>query len=66
MVVYLWREAGFVMIFYTSGLQNISPEYYEAALIDGASPFTMLRKDHPAAGKAHHRICAYVYDGQLL
>ena len=44
MVVYLWREAGFVMIFYTSGLQNISPEYYEAALIDGASPFTMLRK----------------------
>ena len=44
MVVYLWREAGFVMIFYTSGLQNISPEYYEAALIDGASPLTMLRK----------------------
>lgn len=44
MVVYLWREAGFVMIFYTSGLQNISQEYYEAARIDGASAWTMLRK----------------------
>ena len=44
MLVYLWREAGFVMIFYTSGLQNISEEYYEAALIDGASPWMMLRK----------------------
>lgn len=44
MLVYLWREAGFVMIFYTSGLQNISPEYYEAATLDGASPWTVLRK----------------------
>ncbi len=44
MLVYLWRESGFVMIFYTSGLQNISPEYYEAARIDGASAFTMLRR----------------------
>ena len=44
MVVYLWREAGFVMIFYTSGLQNISQEYYEAARIDGASAWTTLRK----------------------
>lgn len=44
MVVYLWREAGFVMIFYTSGLQNISHEYYEAARIDGASPWTTLRR----------------------
>ncbi len=44
MVVYLWREAGFVMIFYTSGLQNISQEYYEAARIDGASAWTMLRR----------------------
>lgn len=42
MVVYLWRESGFVMIFYTSGLQNISQEYYEAARIDGASAWTTL------------------------
>ena len=44
MLVYLWREVGFVMIFYTSGLQNISPEYYEAATLDGASAWTVLRK----------------------
>ena len=44
MLVYLWREVGFVMIFSTSGLQNISPEYYEAATLDGASTWTVLRK----------------------
>ena len=42
MLVYLWREVGFVMIFYTSGLQNISPEYYEAATMDGASRFQKI------------------------
>ena len=44
MLVYLWREVGFVMIFYTSGLQNISSEYYEAATLDGASAWMVLRK----------------------
>ena len=44
MLVYLRREVGFVMIFYTSGLQNISPEYYEAATLDGASAWMVLRK----------------------
>lgn len=36
-VVYNWKEAGFLMIFFLSGLQSISPEMYEAARIDGAS-----------------------------
>ncbi len=44
MAVYLWREAGFIMIFYISGLENISREYYEAAYLDGASPLAVLRK----------------------
>lgn len=39
MVVYLWKEASFVMIFYLSGLQGISNEYYEAAYLDGANSF---------------------------
>lgn len=43
-VLYIWREAGYLMIFYLSGLQNISEELYEAARLDGASPFTILRK----------------------
>ena len=42
--MYVWKEAGYLMIFFLSGLQNISGELYEAATIDGASPFTMFRK----------------------
>ena len=36
-VIYLWREASYLMIFLLSGLQSISDEYYEAATIDGAN-----------------------------
>lgn len=43
-VLYVWREAGYLMIFYLSGLQNINEDLYEAARLDGASPFTMFRK----------------------
>jgi sn-glycerol 3-phosphate transport system permease protein len=43
-VVYNWKEAGFLMIFFLSGLQSISTEMYEAAKIDGASKFTIFRK----------------------
>ena len=32
-----WRWTGYDMMFYLSGLQNISPELYEAASIDGAN-----------------------------
>ncbi|AVK50285.1 MULTISPECIES: carbohydrate ABC transporter permease [Clostridium] len=34
-----WRWTGYNMIFYLSGLQNIDHSIYEAAEIDGASPF---------------------------
>jgi sn-glycerol 3-phosphate transport system permease protein len=43
-VMYVWKEAGYLMIFFLSGLQNISLEMYEAATIDGARPWTMFRK----------------------
>jgi multiple sugar transport system permease protein len=33
----VWKDTGFVMLFYLVGLQNISPENYEAASIDGAT-----------------------------
>jgi sn-glycerol 3-phosphate transport system permease protein len=32
----IWKQSGYLMIFYLSGLQGISPELYEAARIDGA------------------------------
>lgn len=32
-----WKDIGFIMVLFLGGLQNISPSYYEAASIDGAS-----------------------------
>ncbi|WP_163539851.1 sugar ABC transporter permease [Gracilibacillus sp. YIM 98692] len=37
-----WKDIGFVMVLFLGGLQNISPSYYEAGSIDGASKFRML------------------------
>lgn len=35
----VWKDTGFVMVLFLAGLQNISKTFYEAAEIDGASPF---------------------------
>ncbi len=43
-LVHVWKEAGYMMIFFLSGLQNISPELYEAARIDGANSVTTFRR----------------------
>ncbi|HLJ73312.1 MAG TPA: sugar ABC transporter permease [Casimicrobiaceae bacterium] len=37
MVVTIWKEAGFFMIFYLAALQSLSPHLAEAAAIEGAS-----------------------------
>jgi len=44
MVVAVWKEAGFFMIFYLAALQSVSPTLYEAARIEGAGPWTMFRR----------------------
>ncbi len=36
-IVAIWKEAGFLMVFYLAGLQTISKDLYESASIDGAS-----------------------------
>ncbi len=36
-VMYVWREAGFLMVFFLSGLQGINLDLLEAASIDGAT-----------------------------
>ena len=36
-VMTIWKQAGYMMIFFISGLQNVNPELYEAARIDGAN-----------------------------
>jgi len=42
-VMLVWKQSGYIMIFYLSGLQNISKEIYEAAKIDGAGSFRIFR-----------------------
>ncbi len=37
-IMSIWVNAGYCMLIYLAGLQEISPELYEAADIDGASP----------------------------
>ena len=41
--VRLWLQAGFYMILFIAGLQRIPPEIYEAAALDGAHGWRMLR-----------------------
>lgn len=43
-VVAIWKEAGFFMIFYLAALQSIPPVLREAADVEGASSFYYLRK----------------------
>lgn len=43
-VVTVWKEAGFFMIFYLAALQTIPPDLKEAARVEGAGRFTYLRR----------------------
>lgn len=42
-LVGIWKEIGFASVFFLAGLQGINQEYYEAARVDGAKPFAILR-----------------------
>lgn len=44
MVVTIWKEAGFFMIFYLAALQTIPPQLAEAARIEGAGGWTIFRR----------------------
>ena len=44
MVVTIWKEAGFFMIFYLAALQSMSPHLAEAAAIEGASRRYFFRR----------------------
>jgi multiple sugar transport system permease protein len=39
LVVYLWKNAGYSMVLFLAGLQNIPASYYESARMDGATPW---------------------------
>ena len=44
MVMTIWKEAGFFMIFYLAALQSLPKELYEAAKIEGASSWKCFWK----------------------
>ncbi|MFW7340597.1 sugar ABC transporter permease [Pollutimonas sp. H1-120] len=44
MLVTIWKESGFFMIFYLAALQQISPSLREAALLEGASRWQYFRR----------------------
>lgn len=41
-VMLIWKQAGYIMLFYVAGLHGISRELYEAAKIDGAGSFKVF------------------------
>ncbi len=42
-LVYLWKNVGFTTIIFLAGMVSISPEYYEAARLDGANGWQQVR-----------------------
>ncbi len=44
MVMMIWKQAGFFMIFYLAGLQNLSRELEEASTLEGASRWYHFRR----------------------
>ena len=43
-VMVIWKEAGFFMIFYLAALQQLSPDLDEAAAVEGASRWYIFRR----------------------
>lgn len=43
-IMIIWKDVGFYMIFYLAGLQNLPTDVYEAAMLEGAKPFQVFRK----------------------
>lgn len=41
--VHVWKSVGMTMIYWLASLQTVPQEYYEAARVDGASRFQLLR-----------------------
>jgi len=43
MIMAVWKQTGYFMLFYLAGLQNLPDEIFEAAELDGASRFHQVR-----------------------
>ena len=51
----VWRGVPFIAITLLAGLQTVSPSLYEAATLDGATPWQMFRHHHLSAAHTDHR-----------
>jgi len=43
-IMIVWKEVGFFMVFYLAGLQNLPGEIREAAILDGARPLQLFMR----------------------
>ena len=57
-IMSVWKNAGYHMVIFLAGLQDIPESYYEAASIDGASGWQKFWKVTWPLLIAHHRLCA--------
>ena len=48
----IWKDIGFSLIIFVAGLKGIPEMYYEAAIVDGCTPFGAFRK----VGRRMHRV----------
>ena len=46
-VVVVWSGLGYALVLFLAGLQTILAEYYDAASVDGAGPWWLLRLPLP-------------------
>ena len=64
-VLTIWKEAGFFMIFYLAALQSLPPELEEAARLEGASRWHFFRRD-VSPSHADHAVRADQRGDQLV
>ena len=57
----VWKTTPFMALLILAGLQIIPGEVYEAAKIDGATPWQTLHPDHPAAGAGRALLVAVLF-----
>ncbi len=59
-ILVCWQQIGYMMIIYIAGLQNVPTEYVEAAKIDGANAWQLLRNITIPAVMPSITICTFL------
>lgn len=59
-ILVCWQQIGYMMIIYIAGLQNVPTEYVEAAKIDGANGWQLLRHITIPAVMPSITICTFL------